>query len=141
MQRCGLAEAGITADAHLEGAAAGTFLSLPYCQFLVLAVVQATASTADQTADQSRRNNSCSVHNFLLRGGTVHSLRADIANSWRLAGYLIEDDTCFRCRNDVFVQREVPGAKSDRDVTAMAGDASTNAQQPLKITLSSVLFG
>jgi hypothetical protein len=106
-QHSGLAEAGLTGDAHLEGAAAGTSLSLPYCRYLASALLEAVRAASDKSLDRPHLNK------FTVFAETWHAASlarlsdADIANLWRLADYLMLDAACFRCLKDIVVQSEV----------------------------------
>jgi hypothetical protein len=57
LQRSGLAEAGVDGEALLEGAATATSLSLPYCQYLVSVLMEATVAAADPALDQPQLLN------------------------------------------------------------------------------------
>jgi hypothetical protein len=102
-----VAEAAITADALLAGAAAGLSLVQPYCNYLVSTLMDAvtTAQAADESLDQPQLNK------YTVFADTWHATSlarlsdADIANGWRLADYLMLDAACFLCLEDVAVQR------------------------------------
>jgi hypothetical protein len=56
-----VAEAGVTGNALLEGAAAGTSLSLPYCRYLLSALLTAVSTAADASMEQPQFNK---FHHF-----------------------------------------------------------------------------
>jgi hypothetical protein len=114
IQHSGLAEAGATGDALLEGAAAGTTLSLPYCRCLASALLEAVRAASDESLDQPQFNK-LTIFAETWHATTLARLSdADIANLWRLADYLMLDATCFRCLEDVAVQREVRSGVPNR---------------------------
>jgi hypothetical protein len=105
LQRSGLADAGVDGEALLEGAATATSLRLPYCRYLVSALLDAVAAAADPTADQPQ------LIDYTVFCATWHAASlarlsdADLANAWRLAEYLLLDGACSSCLEDVVVQR------------------------------------
>jgi hypothetical protein len=104
----GLAEAGVSSEAMMEGAAAATLLAPPYCEHLVTALSAAVADAADPTADQPPPH----LNHYTVFACTWHATSlaklpdADIANCCRLADYLMLDEACLSCLEDVVVQRQ-----------------------------------
>jgi hypothetical protein len=107
IQHSGVAEAGVTGDALLEGAAAGTTMSLPYCRHLASALLEAVRAAHDELLDRPQLNKLTVFAETWHAASLALLSDADIANLWRLADYLMLDAACFRCLEDVVVQREV----------------------------------
>jgi hypothetical protein len=106
LQRSGLAEAGVSGANIVEGAATGTSLSLPYCGYLLSVHMDAVTLAAEEDRDQPQLN----VYTVFAKTWHADSLArlsdADLANLWRLADYLMLDEACLKCLEDVVVQRQ-----------------------------------
>ncbi len=106
LQRSCLSEAGVTGEAMLEGAAAGTSLALPYCTYLVAALLEAATTAGDESIEQPHLNL-CTIFCETWHEASLARLSdADTANACRLADYLMLDHVCIRYLEDVAVQRE-----------------------------------
>jgi hypothetical protein len=105
LQRSGLAEAGVDGEALLEGAATATSLSVPYCQYLVSVLMEATVAAADPELEQPQLNDLTVFCETWHAASLARLSDADLANAWRLAEYLLLDGACFKSLEDVVVQR------------------------------------
>jgi hypothetical protein len=120
LARSGLSEAGVTAEVALEGAAASAHLVLPYCVYLLSAMSSALSVSVP---DYSSRTGELTVYSSTWHASSLGRLSdADIANLWRLADYLMLDAACFRCVEDVAVQRKARSGVSNLFLNA---DTST----------------
>jgi hypothetical protein len=106
LQHSGVAEAGVTGDALLEGAAAGTSLSLPYCRYLLTALLEAVTMAADVSFDQPQHNTYTVFSDTWHAASLARLSDADIANAWRLSDYLMLDAACVGCLEDMILQRQ-----------------------------------
>jgi hypothetical protein len=114
----GLAEACVTGQALLEGAAVGTSLSLPYCRYLVSTLLEAVVTASDKIIDQPQKNIFTVFAETWHAASLAHLSDADIANAWRLVDYLMLDAACVRCLEDVTVQRQARSGVANQLITA-----------------------
>jgi hypothetical protein len=125
LRHSGLAEAGVAGNEVLEGAAAATSLSLPYCRYLLTALLDSVTGTEDASLDQPQLNM------FTVFAETWHAASlarlsdADIANVWRLTDYLMLDAACVGCLEDVSVQRQARSNVANRLITASLETVNT----------------
>jgi hypothetical protein len=110
LQRSSLAEAGVDGEALLEGAATGTSLSVPYCQYLVSVLMEATVTAADPAIDHPQLNDYTVFCDTWHAASLARLSDADLANAWRLAEYLLLSADCFRCLDEVTAQRRIRSA-------------------------------
>jgi hypothetical protein len=114
LTHCGLAETCVPGDALLEGASAGTSLSLQYCKYLVSALSSAVANATDPSLEQPQQ---C-MQSVFVDTWHVASLAclsdADIAHLWRLGDFLLLDAVAFECLEDVIVQRRLRSEVANR---------------------------
>jgi hypothetical protein len=135
-QRSGLAEAGVDGQALLEGAATGTTLALPYCRYLVTMLLQAVTAASDEAMDSDQPQlNAYTVFCQTWHEETLARLsNADIANLWRLVGYLMLDAACLTCLEDVVVQRHVRSGRHNTLLpTGAIVEGSAIVQRPRAI--------
>jgi hypothetical protein len=134
LERCGVAEVGIDSEALLEGAAAGTSLSLPYCKYLVSAAATAVTLAADKSLEQPQRNM-LSVFAETWHAVSLARLSdADLSNLWRLADYLMLDARCVRCMEDVAVQRRLRSAVTTQLLPSAGVGARANMRQTITVS-------
>ncbi len=116
MPRSGLTEAGVTGGL-VDGAAAGTSLSLPYCTYLLPVLLDAVASTEDASLYQPQLNELTVFAETWHAASLARLSDADIANAWRLADYLMLDAACVGCLEDVIVQRQARWGVANQFIT------------------------
>src|SRR4051812_13529320 len=87
MGHSGLRDAGVDADAAVEGAAAGLSMSLHYCGYLASMISDAvTAGVGSGHVHWLPHNNAWSVFCDSWHASSLARLSdADLANAWRLA--------------------------------------------------------
>jgi hypothetical protein len=100
-----IADAGNMMDDLLQGAAAALSLTTPYCWYLAAAQSAAAAAASDQALRQPQRNHFTVFAETWHAASLAHLADVDIANAWRLADYLLLDEACLQCLEDVMVQR------------------------------------
>jgi hypothetical protein len=117
--------AGVTGQALLEGASSGTALSLPYCRYLVSALMEAVAGAADESLDQPQLNYRTVFAETWHAASLALLSDADISNLWRVADYLMLDTVCITCLEDILVQRP---SRTNLDIScALLGQLSPSA--------------
>jgi hypothetical protein len=93
-------------DVVLESASIGMSINLQYCTYLVSVLGDAIRVAIAASGESDHLSLKWSVFCTTWHGETLARLSdADIANAWRLADYVLLDATCFRCLQDVVVQR------------------------------------
>jgi hypothetical protein len=141
LQRSSVAEAGVTGEALLEGAATGTTLALPYCRYLLTALLDAVSAASDETIYQPQLNKRTVFADTWYEGSLARLANADIANLWRLTDYLMLDTACLKCLEDVIVQRQLRSGIVNQLLPASAISPGRRADMLTFVGLSRVAKG
>jgi hypothetical protein len=128
-----LAEAGVTVESLLEGAAAGMRMSAPYCKHLVSVLLDAVAEEAELPVSELPQLNYFTVFAETWHAASLARLSdADIANAWHLADYLMLDAACVVCLEDVVVQRQARSGVANRLIAVPSNNVNKRVAEVME---------